>query len=156
MLLAARVCAHCSVAQLPRPARLAVTLQGGAAGPVQTPGGRGALTAVLPLAPRLALTLPRGHTLASLPALRVTLRHVTEHPAPARLAVTSEALGAVPVLAARQLHAVSAAGALVAQVTLALAGLHAVAVLGVAVVTTHGHLGAVCEFCVSNIGSLMT
>ena len=90
----------------------------------------------------------RGHTLASLPAL-LTLGHITEHPAPARLAVTGEALGAVPVLAARQLHAVSAAGALVAQVTLALAWLHAVSVLGVTVVTTHGHLGAVCEWCVS-------
>ena len=129
---------------------MTVTLQGGAAGSVQTPGGRGALTAVLPPKPRLALTLPRGHTLAALPAL-LTLRHVTEHPAPARLAVTSEALGAVPVLAARQLHAVSAAGALVAQVTLALAWLHAVSVLGVAVVTTHGHLGTQrdCESCVT-------
>ena len=108
-----------------------------------TPGGRGALTAVLTLVTRLTLTLPRGHTLPPLPALRLTLRHITEHPAPAGLAVTGEALGAVPVLAARQLDAVPAAGALVAQVTLALPGLHAVAVLGVTVVTTHRDLGTV-------------
>ena len=148
--LAARVWAHRLVTQLPRPALVTVTLQGGAAGPVQTARGRGALTAVLAPEPRLTLTLPRGHTLASLPAL-LTLGHITEHPAPARLAVTGEALGAVPVLAARQLHAVSAAGALVAQVTLALAWLHAVSVLGVTVVTTHGHLGTErdCESCVT-------
>ena len=110
---------------------------------MQTPGGRGTLTAVLTLVTRLTLTHPRGHTLPSLSALRVTLRHITEHPAPARLTVTGEALGAVPVLAARQLDTVPAAGALISQVTLTLPRLHTVAMLGVTVMSTHRHLDIV-------------
>ena len=95
----------------------------------------------VPLVSWLTRALPRGHAHPVVRhTVRVALGVVAEHPGPARLAVAGEALGAVPVETPGQLDTVPAAGALVSEVTLALPRLDTVTMLGVTLVTTHGHL----------------
>ena len=100
-----------------------------------------ALLALRSSCPWPAPALPRR---AALPvvcaALRRTDRVRAEHPLPALLAPALEALFAVSVCAARQSNAVAAGGPGPAQVTLALARLDTVAVLGVAVRPAPRHL----------------
>ena len=144
VLCAAVLGTHRNVTERSGPARLTVTVQGSLAVPVLTARPGGADTAVLPSVALTALTLPGRHThpVTQLAAL-LALRLVTEHPGPARLTLTLEPLGAGAVQTARQWDAVSAARARVAEVTLAVPGRQAVAVLGVTLGATHRHLAKV-------------
>ena len=111
---------------------------------MQAAGPGGAVATVRPGESLTALTLARGHTdPAQQLALAVTLGLVTEHPRPAGLTATLEALAAVAVETAGQRDAVPAARPRVAEVTLTLSRGQTVAVLGVTLGATDGHLAQV-------------
>ena len=123
------------------PAWLTVTGERTITGAVLTARSGGAVTAGRPGVSLTALTLTRGHTdPAQQLTLALTLRLVAEHPGPAGLTATLEALGAAAVETAGQSEAVPTAGPRVAQVTLTLTWGQAVAVLGVALGATDRHL----------------
>ena len=126
------------------PAWFTVTGERTITGAVLTAWSGGAVTAVRPGVSLTALTLARGHTdPAQQLTLPVALRLVAEHPGPAGLTATLEALGAAAVETAGQSEAVPAAGPRVAEVTLALTRGQTVAVLRVALGATDRHLAEV-------------
>ena len=135
---------HRAVTERSLPAWLTVAVQRSLTGAVLAAWPGGAVAALRSGVSLTALTLARGHTdPAQQLALPVTLGLVAEHPGPAGLTPTLEALPAVAVKTAGESHAVPAAGPRVAQVTLTLPRGQAVAVLGVALRATDGHLAEV-------------
>ena len=144
VLRAAVISTERSVTERSGPALVTVTVQRSLTVSVLTAWSGGAVSAGVSCVSLTTLALPRGntHPVTELTAL-LTLGLVTEHPRPARLTLTLEALGAVAVETARQGDAVPAARPGVAQVTLAVPWSQAVAVLGVTLCSTHSNLAEV-------------